>query len=105
MKHNCWYNSDCTRSGDELLAALKAMAADIKAKGSEVDPSAGPPASGVVDFANAQVVSAGGRFDANVIALYTFKEGQGDIAFDSSGVAPDLNLRLSGDYQWEAAWG
>lgn len=105
MKHNCWYNSDCTRSGDELLAALKAMAADIKAKGPEVDPSAGPPASGVVDFANAQVVSAGGRFDANVIALYTFKEGQGDIAFDSSGVAPDLNLRLSGDYQWEAAWG
>lgn len=105
MKHNCWFNSDCARSGDELLAVLTAMAADIKAKAPDVDPNAGPPASGVVDFANAQIVSTGGRFDANVIALYTFKEGKGDIAFDSSGVAPDLNLRLSGDYQWEAAWG
>ncbi|MEY4588141.1 MAG: hypothetical protein RL497_217 [Pseudomonadota bacterium] len=105
MKHNCWYNSDCVKSGDELLAVLTAMAAEIKAKGSDVNPSAGPPASGVVDFANAQVVSTGGRFDANVIALYTFKEGKDDVAFDSSGVAPDLNLRLSGDYQWEAAWG
>ncbi|HEY6528295.1 MAG TPA: LamG domain-containing protein [Cellvibrionaceae bacterium] len=105
MKHNCWYNSDCVKSGDELLAALKAMAEAIKAQVPDTNPNAGPPASGVVDFANAQIVSTGGRFDANVIALYTFKEGKGDIAYDSSGVAPDLNLRLSGDYQWEAAWG
>lgn len=105
MKHNCWYNSDCVKSGDEMLAALTAMAEDIKANATSADPSAGPPASGVVDFANAQIVSTGGRFDANVIALYTFKEGKGDVAFDSSGIAPDLNLRLSGDFQWEAAWG
>jgi hypothetical protein len=105
QKHNCWSGNDCEKSAAELLAALRAMAADIKATAPTGNPASGPPASGVVDFANAQIVSTGGRYDANVIALYTFKEGKGDVAFDSSGIAPDLNLRLSGDYQWEAAWG
>ena len=49
--------------------------------------------------------SAGGRHETNVIALYEFKTGSGNTAFDTSGVEPSINLTLSGEYEWLGSFG
>ena len=51
------------------------------------------------------VASGGNRHEANQIALWEFKEGQGTTAFDTSGVNPAINLTLSGDVSWVGGWG
>src|SRR5690606_12600997 len=51
-------------------------------------------------------ISQGGRVESNAIALYTFKEGTGTQANDSStGFLPDLTLNLIGDVEWVSNWG
>ena len=51
------------------------------------------------------VASGGNRYDSNVIAMYQFKAGMGSTAFDTSGVAPDMHLTLSGGVDWVGGWG
>ncbi|MBP6515172.1 MAG: LamG domain-containing protein, partial [Steroidobacteraceae bacterium] len=51
------------------------------------------------------VASGGNRNDGSVIALYEFKTGTGNVAYDTSGVEPSLNLALSGDISWVGGWG
>lgn len=51
------------------------------------------------------ISSAGGRFEANVIALYEFKTGSGNQVYDTSGIEPSLNLTLSDTYNWVGGWG
>jgi hypothetical protein len=51
------------------------------------------------------IASGGNRYEANVIALYEFKSGQGTTAFDTSGVVPALDLNLSGGVDWFGGWG
>lgn len=53
-----------------------------------------------------QIASAGGRVQRDVIALYQFKQGEGAIAYDLSGVDPQLNLDLSPTgVDWVGSWG
>lgn len=58
------------------------------------------PASG-----SSQVISAGGRIETNVIALYQFRTGEGRRAFDVSGVDPAAHLDFSGEVDWLGSWG
>jgi hypothetical protein len=51
------------------------------------------------------IASGGNRYEANVIASYEFKTGQGLTAFDTSGVDPAMDLSLSGNVQWVGGWG
>lgn len=51
------------------------------------------------------LANAGGRFEDNVIALYEFKAGEGQVAYDTSGVSPALDLTLSGNVDWVGGWG
>jgi hypothetical protein len=51
------------------------------------------------------VAAGGNRYDTNVIALYEFKTGSGNIAYDTSGVEPALNLTLSSSDMWVGGWG
>ena len=45
------------------------------------------------------------RYTTSQIALYEFKTGTGTIAYDTSGVEPELDLNLTGNYTWDAGWG
>jgi hypothetical protein len=97
--HNCWDN--CAANAAELRDAIAAFAADVPTE--EVD--ADLVTSKALGLPQGIVASSGGRHESNVIALYEFKTGSGNIAYDTSGVEPAVNLTLSGSYQWVGGWG
>ena len=51
------------------------------------------------------IASGGNRYEGAQIGLWEFKTGTGTTAFDTSGVEPAIDLRLSGDVQWFGGWG
>lgn len=97
--HNCW--SDCGSDAQALQDAIAAMAAQIPLTG--VDPDL--VVSKALRLTDGVVASGGSRYENNLIALYEFKTGAGNIAYDTSGVEPALNLTLSGNYGWVGGWG
>ena len=97
--HNCW--SDCAANAAEMQAAIEAFQAQVPL--GSVDPSL--VISKALTLYDGTVASGGNRYEANQIALWEFKEGQGSTAFDTSGVNPAINLTLSGDVTWVGGWG
>jgi len=97
--HNCW--TDCASNSDEMETAIASFAGQIPL--TEVDPSL--LISKALFLSDGIVASGGGRYDANTIAVWNFKTGTGDTAFDTSGVEPAINLTLSGSYNWVGGWG
>lgn len=97
--HNCW--SDCGSNSDEMETAIASFAGQIPL--TEVDPSL--LISNALFLSDGIVASGGGRYDANTIAIWNFKTGTGETAFDTSGIEPAINLTLSGSYNWVGGWG
>ncbi len=97
--HNCW--GDCTSNANEMTAAIQAFSDGVSP--TEVDSAL--VTSKALKLTDGIISSAGGRHETNVIALYEFKTGVGNTAYDTSGVEPSLNLTLSGDYSWVGGWG
>jgi len=97
--HNCW--SDCTTNADEMQTAIENFADQIVP--TEVDPSL--LKSKALFLTDGIVASGGGRYEPNAIAVWNFKTGSGNVAFDTSGVEPAINLTLSGSYNWVGGWG
>lgn len=97
--HNCW--SVCDNDATAMLNAITAFANQVTATG--VDPQL--ILSKALKITDGVVASGGSRHESNVIALYEFKTGEGNIAYDTSGVEPALNLTLSGGYGWVGGWG
>lgn len=97
--HNCWNN--CPANAAEMLAAVQAFASGVPV--TQVDPSW--VVSKALSLYDGTVASGGNRNDGSVIALYEFKTGTGNVAYDTSGVEPSLNLALSGDISWVGGWG
>ncbi|MDJ0928008.1 MAG: LamG domain-containing protein [Gammaproteobacteria bacterium] len=98
--HNCW--SDCASDSATMLAAIQAYAGLINPE--PVDPNL--VTSMALTLLEGTVASGGNRFEANQIALYEFKAGQGFTAFDTSGVAPAMDLALSPTgVNWVGGWG
>ena len=97
--HNCW--SDCAANADEMEAAITDFADQIPL--TQVDPNL--LISKSLFLTDGIVASGGGRFDSHVIAVWNFKTGTGDTAFDTSGVEPAINLTLQGTYSWVGGWG
>ncbi len=104
--HNCWVippgsATDCPGSSQRMLDAIQAFADGIAP--TQVDPAL------IISKALAMydgVVAAGqNRFDTGIIAKYTFKEGSGAVADDTSGVDPAANLTIEGDVNWVGGWG
>ncbi len=87
--HNCW--SDCATNSNTMQAAVKSFTDSIDLQ--QVDPSL--VTSKALTLYDGTVAAGGNRFDTNVIAKYEFKTGTGNIAYDTSGVEPALNLTLS----------
>jgi len=98
--HNCW-DGDCAAAAAEMQEAIRLMAVGI--------PVAALPdgtvASRALGLRQGIVATSGGRHETNVIAKYEFKEGAGSVVRDSSGVAPSLDLNLSGATEWVGGWG
>ncbi|MEZ5560229.1 MAG: LamG domain-containing protein [Pseudomonadales bacterium] len=97
--HNCW--SNCAADAAEMEAAITSMAAGIPV--TSIDPDL--VTSMALGLPDGIVASSGGRHENNVIALYEFKTGSGNQAYDTSGIEPSLNLTLSGEYNWVGGWG
>ena len=98
--HNCW-SGDCDADAQRLQDAIQAFADGI-------DPTRVADClvySDALKLTEGTVASGGNRHEANVIALWEFKTGQGTIAYDTSGVEPALNLNLVGNVTWVGGWG
>jgi hypothetical protein len=88
--HNCW--SNCAQNAQELQAAIQAMSDAIDLTG--VDPNL--IVSKALTLYDGTIASGGSRYEKNMIALYEFKEtGDGDVTYDTSGVAPAADLNLT----------
>lgn len=106
-RHNCWDaatgdDDDCLASATRMADAITTFASGLTSEpiGDEVVASKALNLTGDGLLAN-----SGGRFEDNVIALYEFRTGNGNTAFDTSGVSPDLHLSLSGNVDWVGGWG
>ncbi len=97
--HNCW--TDCPTASNTMQAAIQSFADQIPL--TQVDPAL--VLSKALTLYDGTVAAGGNRYDANLIALYEFKTGTGNIAYDTSGVEPALNLSLSGNITWVSGWG
>ncbi|AOY87349.1 ATPase [Marinobacter salinus] len=99
--HNCW-DGDCATSADIMQMAIEDFAGLQQA--SPVDPAL--VTSNALNLADdGLLANSGGRYEDNIIALYEFKTGEGQTAFDTSGISPALNLTLSGNAEWVGGWG
>lgn len=98
--HNCWTNS-CSNDAATMLAEIQAYAGAIPL--TTVDPSL--VTSKAMRLVDGTIASGGNRYENDQIALWEFKTGSGLVAYDTSGVAPALDLNLSGDVEWYGGWG
>jgi len=97
--HNCW--SDCTQNAQTMLTQIISMAGQIPLQ--PIDPSL--VVSKALTLYDGTIASGAGRYQDAQIALYEFKTGTGQIAYDTSGVQPELDLTLSGNVTWVNGWG
>jgi mono/diheme cytochrome c family protein len=99
--HNCWGSAGCTANAQTMLDAVNAFANAIPV--TNVDPAL--LISKGLTLYDGTVAAGGNRYETNTIAKYEFKTGTGNIAYDTSGLEPALNLTLSGDVTWVGGWG
>jgi Concanavalin A-like lectin/glucanases superfamily len=99
--HNCWGTAGCAANAQTMLDAVNAYAGAIPV--TNVDPSL--LISKGLTLYDGTVAAGGNRFETATIAKYEFKTGMGNIAYDTSGLEPALNLTLSGDVTWVGGWG
>jgi len=97
--HNCW--SNCQNDSLTMLNAITALSEQITVD--EISPEM--VVSKSLRLTDGITASSGGRFESDIIALYQFKTGEGNIAYDTSGIAPAANLTLNGDIEWLGSWG
>ncbi|MCO7225552.1 LamG domain-containing protein [Pleionea sp. CnH1-48] len=98
--HNCW-TTDCASNANEMQTAIENFASTIPL--TQIDSSL--VASKALTLLDGIQASSGGRFEANAIATFQFKTGNGVTAFDTSGVEPAMNLTFNGDVEWVGGWG
>jgi len=97
--HNCW--SDCQENNLTMLTAITSLSDAISVD----EISAEMVVSKSLRLTDGITASSGGRFESDIIALYQFKTGAGNIAYDTSGISPAANLALNGDIEWLGSWG
>ncbi len=98
--HNCW-TASCTNDAAEMQAAIEAFAGAIIS--TQIDPSL--ITSKAMTFANATISSGGNRYENDQIALWEFKTGAGNEAFDTSGIDPAMKLTFTGPVSWILGYG
>jgi len=96
-----WPNVTPAEAAAEMQAAIQAFANTVPL--TQLDPTL--VNSKALRLVDGTVASGGNRYESAQIALYEFKTGMGATAYDTSGVAPALDLTLSGAYEWFGGWG
>ncbi|HUK02561.1 MAG TPA: LamG domain-containing protein [Steroidobacteraceae bacterium] len=97
--HNCW--TDCATAASIMQTAITTFANGITP--TQIDPSL--VISKALTLYDGTIASGQNRYESAQIALYQFKTGTGNTAYDTSGVEPELDLTLSGSFQWVGGWG
>jgi cytochrome c5 len=102
-RHHCW--SDCSADGAVMQAAIEQWAdlIDFGSGGVSVGETLASTAltlgDGIQDVGSE-------RYSDHLIAFYEFKEGSGNVALDTSGVDPAMDLVLQGDgVEWLTSYG
>ncbi len=100
--HNCWASGGtCADNADTMLAAIDAFVGPLPVN----EVPQGMLISKGLTLYDGTVAAGGNRYESATIAKYEFKTGMGNIAYDTSGHEPSLNLTLSGDVTWVGGWG
>jgi mono/diheme cytochrome c family protein len=99
--HNCWGTAGCAANAQTMLDAVNAFVGPLPIN----EVPAGLLISKGLTLYDGTVAAGGNRYEAATIAKYEFKTGMGNIAYDTSGHEPSLNLTLSGDVTWVGGWG
>ena len=105
--HNCWSQCGPTDTSpedndNEMETVLTAFSDNITP--TQVDPAL--VISKALTIFDGTVASGGNRYETNQIALWEFKTGTGNTAFDTSGVDPAIDLTMSGsNVNWVGGWG
>lgn len=97
--HNCW--NDCQANSAAMQTAIQNFSNTVPVD--EISPEM--VVSKSLLLTDGLVASSGGRIESDIIALYQFKTGEGNIAYDTSGITPAANLILTGDVEWLGSWG
>ncbi len=98
--HNCW-TASCANDASVMQTAIQSFANGVPL--SSIDPAL--LTSRALTLYEGTIASGGNRYEANTIALWEFKSGVGSTAYDTSGVAPAMDLTLTGAYEWFGGWG
>ncbi len=98
--HNCW-TASCVNDSNTMQTAISNFAGAIVP--TSIDPIL--VTSKAVTFADATLASGGNRYENDQIALWEFKTGLGNEAFDSSGVEPAMTLTFNGPVSWILGYG
>lgn len=94
-RHNCGGDAVCDRIAADFLAAITDWAQQALANVPPPSGSGQAVMSTVTNLA-AGIDSGAARVDANAIALFTFSEGSGNVAMDSSGAGTPIALQVEG---------
>ena len=97
--HNCW--DDCAANAQEMEDAIARFAGGITP--ATVDPDL--VYSKALRLVDGTLASGGNRYEDAQVALWEFKTGNGQVAFDTSGVDPAIDLNLSSEVTWFGGWG
>ncbi len=90
-RHNCGGDAVCDMIAAAILTGIEGWAANRPPP----DPTMQPLMSATTTFADGALGGLA-RVDANVIAMFEFEEGTGDVTVDSSGVGTPITLQLVG---------
>ena len=107
--HNCWSDpsavepDDCVYSSQEMENAIAAFAETITSSGVDSDLIISKALKLIPG--EAIIATGGQRHASNQIALWEFKTGSGNVAYDTSKVTPKMPLTLVGDYDWVGGYG
>jgi len=111
QSHNCWDDPattdpsvDCEYSSQVMEDAITAFANTIT-EPTPIDPNLIISKAMKLQPPEAIIAAGGERHLTNQIALWEFKKGTGNQAFDTSNVEPLMHLSLSGDYNWVGGYG
>ena len=97
--HFCW--TTCSADANTMEQAIQDFADGITP--TEVNPDL--VFSKALRLVDGTLASGGNRYENDQIALWEFKEGNGTIAYDTSGREPAVDLNLTPEVQWFGGWG
>ncbi len=103
--HQCWTGPspmECAQDAEDMRLAIADFAGSINPV--QINPLL-VTSKALLLLEDGIVASGGNRHEADTIALYEFKAGTGDKAFDTSGVGEAMDLTLTSGVSWLGAYG